>query len=57
MFAPTMSTTPAPSRWGIWNSAMSRGVRPARVFTSVGLIPENAIRTRTSFGPGLGIGR
>ncbi len=46
-FAPTISMTPDPSWWGIWKSAISRAVDPARVLTSVGLMPEKASFTRT----------
>ena len=35
---------------------MGRGVSPARVFTSVGLMPDACTRTRTSPGPGSGGG-
>jgi len=55
---PTASMVPAPSLCGI-TSGQARGGRPGpplRVLKSEGLTPEVRSRTRTSPGPGWGVG-
>jgi hypothetical protein len=55
--SPTLSMTPAPSLCGTMRGNASVFVRtPARDFTSDGLTPDHATLTRTSFGPGVGVG-
>ena len=52
---PTLSITPAPSLCGMTRGNAIFRVRPSRDFTSEGLTPEVASRTRTSPGPGSGV--
>ncbi len=55
--SPTASTTPMPSLCGTMRGKGSCLLRrPARLFTSDGLTPDQRSRTRTSPGPGCGSG-
>ena len=53
---PTASIVPLPSLCGI-TRAKGIGRAPPRLFTSEGFTPLQAMRTRTSPGPGSGMGR
>jgi hypothetical protein len=53
--SPTCSISPAPSLCGMTRGNAILRVKPARLFTSEGLTPETARRTRTSPRPGCGV--
>src|SRR6202012_2585107 len=54
--APTCSTRPAPSLFGITRSNSIAAYEPARRPTSAGLTPDACRRTSTSPGPATGVG-